>query len=157
MTLSAYKIKSYLTEHAENFGINNFSVEHSRDGLVIALFNKKCLLANLEVYQEDPSQTLTPHHNDEQNVTCLKNYAQASTALFLNQCVIDGIYTLFSEHHKEKTEKQEIKPLSPQEKLALMIAFMNAIKVIQSTIGPCHEQDIKSTFDAVITIMVRKN
>lgn len=155
--MSAYKIKSYLTEHAKNLGINNFSIEHSRDGRVIALFNNKCLLANLEVYQEDPSQTLTPHHDDKQNVTCLKNDAQASTAPSLNQCVIDGIYTLFSEHHKEKTEKQEIKPLSPQEKLALMIAVMNAIKAIQSTIGPCYEQDIKSAFDSVITIMVRKN
>lgn len=93
--MSAYKIKSYLTEHAKNLGINNFSVEHSSDGRVIALFNNKRLLANLEVYQEDPSQTLTPHHNNGQNDTCLKNDAQASTAPSLNQCVIDGIYTLF--------------------------------------------------------------
>lgn len=130
--MSACKITTYLTGYAKNLGVNNFSIEHSIDGRAIALFNDKRLFAHLVISPEVNQPASLPYADHVHCIDCLQN----STP---------------------KSEKHEIKNLTTQEKLALMIAIINAIRETCSNIDRCYEQDLKSAFDAVMAIMVRKN
>ncbi|HGJ5855273.1 hypothetical protein [Arsenophonus nasoniae] len=139
-----YQVIAHLTEHAKAFGINNLhglTIDSNR----IELFNDDKKFANL---------TLLNKENNYQKKDNEERLALESKPL--DHLVMNTIHSLFSGL-SEENKKQEIKNLTPKEKLALMITIINAISETCSNINRFYEQDLKSTFDAVMAIMVRKN